>query len=542
MSERDGREWWQDGIIYQIYPRSFADGNGDGIGDLRGIVERLDYLRDLGVDGLWLSPINPSPMHDFGYDVSDYRDIAAEFGTFEDFRTLLAEAHARGIRIVLDLVLNHTSHEHLWFQESRTARDSPKRDWYIWHDGHNGQPPNNWCASFGGKAWEWDEATSQYYLHSFLPQQPDVNWRSPELKAAMWDVVRYWLDMGVDGFRLDVVNWFLKDAELRDNPTKWLGARPYDRQRHLYDRDRPETVEVMKELRQVVDAYPARMTVGEVYREPPGSPALAASYYARGEGLHLAFNFAFLYCKWKASAFADRVDEWEELLGPDCWPVYTLNNHDQPRSYSRYGVGGESDPRARVAAAMLFTLRGTPFIYYGEEIGMRDGTLKKAELHDPVGKRYWPFHPGRDPERTPMQWDDAPHAGFTTGTPWLPVNDDFREVNVWRQDRDPDSLLHWYRALIRLRRREPALHRGAYRRLPDTDAALFTYSREWEHDRIVVLLNFDRMPHEAHVPAGSTWEVCLGTRQRAGDTLPGGPVRLAAYEVLIVKTRRGAGA
>ncbi len=533
------REWWQDGVVYQIYPRSFADSNGDGVGDLRGIIERLDYLNDgteqsLGVDAIWLSPINPSPMFDFGYDVSDYRSIAAEFGTVEDFEELVTEAHRRGIRILLDLVMNHCSSEHPWFREALTSREAEKRDWFIWHDGNEGgtEPPNNWLAAFGGRAWEWHEPTRQYYLHSFLKEQPDFDWRNPALKQAMWSIVRHWLDRGVDGFRLDVVNWFLKDDELRDNPVGPLSLdrlRPYDRQHHVYDRNRPETIGVMKELRRVVDEHPHRMAVGEVFVPAPGDPELPAQYYADGEGLHLSFNFAFLYCNWDAGSFARVIDRWEELLGPDLWPNYTLSNHDQPRARSRYGT----EERARVAAAMLLTLRGTPFLYYGEEIGMTNGRIPRWRMQDPLGKRYWPLHPGRDPARTPMQWSAEQHAGFTRGRPWLPVNGDYDAVNVERQDGDPKSLLAWHRRLIHLRKREPALHRGGCRRVPQTVADVLVYERSSERDRIVVALDFVSEPRRVKLPEGE-YRVLAGTH-RAADAIEIGSLELAADEALILK-------
>jgi alpha-glucosidase len=513
---KDTRPWWQDGVVYQIYPRSFADSNGDGIGDLRGIIEHLDYLNggedSLGVDALWLSPIHPSPMHDFGYDVSDYRGISPEYGTHEDFKRLLQEAHRRGIRILLDLVFNHTSHEHPWFQEAASSRQSPKRDWFIWHDGKPGRrPPNNWLSAFGGPAWTWHAPTSQFYLHTFLPQQPDVNWRNPELREALFDVIRYWLELGVDGFRLDVVNWFIKDAQLRDNPWHFRGRRPYDWQHHRYDRNRPETLEVMKQLRRVVDAFPGRTTVGEVFTEAPGNPALPAEYYAGGEGLHMAFNFAFLYCPWEARAFASAVERWELLLGQDLWPNYTLSNHDQPRAYGRYSRGGDAEARARVAAALLLTLRGTPFLYYGEELGMGNGRIPRARLQDPVGQRYWPFHSGRDPERTPMQWSSAPHAGFSPQEPWLPLNPDWRTRNAEAQRSNPRSLFHWYRRLLRLRRERPALHRGSFRVLPQPSPHVFGYVRQHEGQRITVLLNFSSRPQPVRLEAGEDWRVLLAS-------------------------------
>lgn len=533
------RPWWQTGVIYQIYPRSFQDSNGDGIGDLPGITARLDYLQDLGVTGIWLSPVYPSPMYDFGYDVSDYTDISPEFGTPYDFKLLLDEAHRRDIRIVMDLVFNHTSHQHPWFLEASASRGSPKRDWYIWHDGQDGarpQPPNNWLGIFGGKAWEWEANTEQFYLHSFLKEQPDVNWRNPELRMAMWDVIRFWLDLGVDGFRLDVVNWFIKDERFRDNPRKPWGLRPYDRQVHLYDRNRPETLEIMMQIRTLVDHYPERMTVGEVYSEPPGDPELSAAYYAGGEGLHMAFNFAFLYCPWRADSFATAVDRWDSLLGPDLWPNYTLSNHDQKRAFSRYDEGGDGAARARVAAALLLTLRGTPFLYYGEEIGMRNGRILRSRLQDPLGKRYWPLRVGRDGERTPMQWNASPGAGFSMARPWLPINADHTTVNVERQQEAPDSLLNWYRALIGLRRQEPSLHSGAYRRLGVRDE-VYHFERQWHDQRVVVALNFAGRARTVRLPRDATWQVLLGWHHTEGETLPADDVPLEAYGVLIAKQK-----
>ncbi|MEW6269142.1 MAG: alpha-amylase family glycosyl hydrolase [Thermodesulfobacteriota bacterium] len=530
----DTRPWWQEGVIYQIYPRSFADSNGDGIGDLRGIVSRLDYLKDLGVDGIWLSPINPSPMFDFGYDVSDYRGIAPEFGTLDDFRLLLREAEARGIRVVLDLVLNHSSHLHPWFLESRASRDSDKRDWYVWHEGRNGGPPNNWLAAFGGPAWEWDEATRQFYLHSFLPQQPDLNWRSPRVKQAAEDVVAWWLDMGVAGFRLDVVNWFLKDALLRDNPVKLFGRRPYDRQKHVYDRNRPETIDLVRWLRASVDRWPDRMLVGEVYNEPPGNPELSASYYACGEGLHLAFDFSLLFCRWSAAELASAIDAWEAALPHPGWPTWTLGNHDQHRVLSRYASGANREARGRVAAALVLTLRGTPFLYYGEEIGMLDVKIPRSRLQDPLGKAYWPLPVGRDPARTPMQWSAEPHAGFSSVEPWLPVHREHVEINAARAEADPGSLLHWYRGLIRLRRDEPVLRRGTYRRL-EQGAGVLGFVREHDGDRIAVLLNFESRPRQAILPTGATWRVLAASARRPGDRIVGGVLDLDADGVLIAK-------
>lgn len=534
------REWWQDGIIYQIYPRSFADSNGDGIGDLEGVISKLDYLQALGIDGIWFSPFYPSPMHDFGYDVADYCAIADEFGTLDTFERLVDEAHRRNIRIVIDLVFNHCSSEHPWFKEACESRTSPKRDWFIWHDGKKDwrgkrTPPNNWGGAFGGSAWTWHEPTGQFYCHGFLAEQPDLNWRNPEVREALYDVIRFWLDRGVDGFRLDVVNWFIKDDQFRSNPIKTLLGRPYDRQDHIYDRNRPETIDYMKGIRAVVDEYASRMTVGEVFVPPPGDPELPARYYGEGDGLHMAFNFAFLYRKWKASAFRDAVARWESLLGQRGWPNYTLSNHDQPRHISRFGKGGDQVRRARLAALMLLTLRGTPFLYYGEEIGMGNGKVPKAKLQDPVGIRYWPFHPGRDPARTPMCWDASEGAGFTDAEPWLPLNADAGQINVAAQEDDPASLLNWYRQLISLRRGEPALHAGDYTQWDGGSDDLFCYMRSHGEDRLLIVLNFADQPVEARLPKGD-WQALTGPGGAAQTT-----IRCAPEEGVILK-KRGAAA
>jgi alpha-glucosidase len=539
MDLQKNRPWWQTEVIYQIYPRSFQDSNGDGIGDLQGIISRLDYLQELGIGAIWLSPIYPSPMCDFGYDVSDYVAISPEFGSMDDFKRLLSEAHRRDIKIVLDLVLNHTSHEHTWFREASSSRDNPKRDWYIWHDGKpprsgRPRPPNNWRSAFGGRAWQWHEQTNQYYLHTFLPQQPDVNWRNPELREAMWSVIRYWLELGVDGFRLDVVNWFIKDQQLRNNPWGKWGLRPYDWQRHIYDRNRPETLEIMREIRNLVDQYPDRMTVGEVFTEPPGDPRLVASYYDGGAGLHLAFNFAFLFCKWRASSFARTVEEWEDLLGDQLWPNYTLSNHDQPRAISRYAKGQETEARARVSAAMLLTLRGTPFVYYGEEIGMHNGSIPRKSLQDPVGKRYWPFHPGRDGERTPMQWDDTTFAGFSQTQPWLPINADAPLRNAKHQRSDASSLFSWYQSLITLRKTEAALHIGTYRTIL-ANSDVFCFERVCGDERLFIALNFSNRTQDISQPNTQRWQIILASNRSTRDIITTTDLKLDPYEVLISK-------
>jgi alpha-glucosidase len=524
--------WWKGGVIYQIYPRSFQDGNGDGIGDLEGIIQRLDYLngdenRSLGVDAIWLSPINPSPMADFGYDISDYCDIDPDFGDLETFDRLVAEAHKRGIRIILDMVFNHTSDQHPWFLDSRSGRDSPRRDWYLWKDPKpGGKPPNNWQATFGGAGWEWDESTGQYYYHSFLKEQPDVNWGNPELRKAIYDSMRFWLDRGVDGFRLDVVHFYGKDPQFRDNPrgitgiTKGLIA--YDRYRHIYDRDLPEIHEIFREMRKVTDEYPERMMVGETPYEYGAD--VAASYLGNGEDeLHLAFYFKYLLARWNARMYRDRIEKIYRALPPGGWPCWVLNNHDMPRSIGRQGVPFESSEtrinRARAAALVLLTLRGTPFLYYGEELGMRNGKIPRRAIQDPLGKRYWPVYRGRDMSRTPMQWDRSPGAGFSSAEPWLPLNPDHAVVNVENQQALPDSLLRHYRHLLRIRRGSRALRVGSFHWTDGLPSACLGYRRVLGEEAFQVLVNFSRSTVRLPAPWGrdESWEPVV-------SSLPG-PVR-----------------
>jgi alpha-glucosidase len=408
--------WWKHGAIYQIYPRSFNDSNEDGIGDIPGIIEKLDYLKDLGVHGLWISPIYESPMHDFGYDISDYRTIDSTFGTLNDFKELIKEAHKRDIHIVMDMVFNHTSHEHAWFIESRQSRDNAKADWYVWVDGKKGKYPNNWMAAFGGHAWTWDDTRQQYYLHLFLEEQPDLNWRNDNMKRAFFDDVKFWLDLGVDGFRLDVINYIIKDEQFRHNPyfLHKTFPRRHDMQNHKHDRNRPETHGILQELRSLTNTYKDTMLVGEIYpNEGVHEPQTAASYLGNGENeLHLAFNFSTIYTKFKAENFKSLLRQWYNALPEKGWPCHVMSNHDQSRAVNRLCKGKHRQNKMKILAALLLTQRGTPFIYYGEEIGMTNGTIPRNRLADPVGKKYWPLHPGRDRSRTPMQWTSGNTAAF----------------------------------------------------------------------------------------------------------------------------------
>ena len=477
-------DWWRHAVIYQIYPRSFQDSNDDGIGDLPGITSRLDHLNDgtpgsLGVDAIWLSPFYPSPMADFGYDVSDYCNVAPEYGTLADFDELLAQAHRRGIRVLVDFVPNHTSDRHPWFEASRSSRHDPHRDWYVWRDPKpDGSPPNNWRSYFRavGGAWTFDQRTGQYYLHSFLPQQPDLDWWNPSVRAAMHDVLRFWLDRGVDGFRIDVAHKMARDPELLDNPPELAtgGTAPVRRR----DEDWPEVHVILREFRKLLDGYQDRMAVGEVGIY---DPARLVRYFGQAQDeLQLAFNFAFLVQPWSAEAFRASVERYQEVLPAGAWPTYTLSNHDNPRARSRYADDAAAMRRARVAAMLLLTLRGTPFLYYGEEIGQADGEVPADRVVD---------RDGRDPERTPLQWDAGRGAGFTTGDPWLPVGSEATIVNVAAQRDDPRSMLTLYRRLIWFRRRSAALREGSYRpigRVP----GVFAFLREAGPERLLVALNF----------------------------------------------------
>jgi alpha-glucosidase len=480
----DSPLWWQRGIIYQIYPRSFMDSNGDGVGDLPGIVSKLDYLAELGVDAVWLSPIYPSPMADFGYDVADYTGIHPLFGTLADFDTLLAGAHARGLKVMLDFVPNHSSDEHPWFVESRASRENPKRDWYIWRDpAPGGGPPNNWLSFFGGGAWQWDATTGQYYLHLFHTKQPDLNWRNPAVQQAMLDVLRFWLDRGVDGFRVDVIWLMIKDDQFRDNPANpdyTEGQHPLMSQQPIYNSDRPEVHDIIAMMRKLLDQYDERMMVGEIYLP---LERLMTYYGVSGSGTHLPFNFQLVLLPWNARTIDTAIAAYEAALPADGWPNWVLGNHDQHRIASRVGAA-----QARVAAMLLLTLRGTPTMYNGDEIGMHDVDIPPELVQDPQELGVPGMGLGRDPERTPMQWDASRNAGFTTGTPWLPLADDYERINAVAERDDPHSMLTLYRRLIALRRANSALEIGGYAPVP-AEGDLLTYIRSAGDKGFLVALN-----------------------------------------------------
>jgi len=520
--------WWRTGVLYQIYPRSFADSNADGVGDLPGIVEHLDHLAWLGVDGIWLSPVTVSPNTDWGYDVSDFCAVAPELGTLDDFDLLVVEAGKRGIRVLMDIVPNHTSDQHPWFLDSRSSRSAAHRDWYLWAEGkEGGAPPNNWVSSFGGPGWTFDEQTGQYYFHNHLESQPDLNWWNEDVRDTFDGIVRFWSDRGVAGFRIDVCNIIIKDAELRDNPAATeeddFETQMYG-QRSVYNANRPEVHEVIRRWRRLADGYDdPRLLIGET-PVPVDSLAL---YYGHGQDeLGLAFNFNFINAPLSAGAMRAIVEETEAALPPGAWPAWTGSNHDMFRFPTRWA---EDDPRrVRLALLMLLSLRGTPVLYQGDEIGMANVTVAHEDMRDPLGVRFYPYYEGRDAGRTPMQWSDAPGGGFTAAArPWLPLGD-VAAANVAAQRDDPDSVLALCRRLIDFRRCHPAFSEGDYTTLPSPEGAWV-----WQRgERHVVALNMSAGEVAVESMEG-TVRVCTD-RAREREVV-GGPLRLAPHEGFIIE-------
>lgn len=506
--------WWESGVIYQVYPRSFQDSDGDGIGDLAGVLARLDYIAALGVDAIWLSPVFPSPMADFGYDVADYCGIDPMFGDLAAFDSLLAAIHARGLKLILDFVPNHSSDQHPWFLASRSSRDDPKRDWYIWRDpAPGGGPPNNWISDFGGSAWEWDTQTGQYYLHAFLQEQPDLNWRNPALRAAMMDVLRFWMDRGVDGFRIDVL-WHIVKAEGQpDNPQNphWTPAQTErDKLIQRHSTDQPEAHAIAADMRALADSYGERVLIGEIF--------LPNDRHARWYGapdrpqVHLPFNFQLIENDWNAATLARIIADYEASLPPFGWPNWVIGSHDAPRIAARIG-----EAQARVAAMLLLTLRGTPTLYQGDEIGIGPVHIPPDRIRDPQHWRQPMLDIGRDRSRTPMPWNASANAGFTTGKPWLPLNADWPVRNVDAQLADSDSMLALYRALTALRRVTRALAIGGFA-MAVGDSDVLAYERWHDDDRLLIALNFCGEARQLTVPPGTPIAAVLAS------TLPARPM------------------
>ena len=529
--------WWQNAVVYQIYPRSFNDSNGDGIGDLPGIIAKLGYLQSLGVDAIWLSPMFPSPWHDGGYDVADYQGIHPDFGTMDDFDRLLEQAQQRQIRVILDLVPNHTSDQHPWFQESRRSRDNPKRDWYIWRDPKpDGSPPNNWQAFFGDIAWAYDETTEQYYLHSFLKEQPDLNWRNPQVREAMWDNIRFWLNKGVAGFRVDVIDFMMKDKLLRDEPPNPdydpTVNIPRDQVLHIYSAYQDEVHDVIREMRTVFDEYDDRVFIGELTYEIELEKYMG--YFGKNnDELMIPFNFQPLEMTlWGKTATAeqlmDYINRFEARLEPGQAGNWVFGNHDVPRLASRVRE------QARVYAMLLLTLRGSPFIYQGEELGMTNGEIPPEKQNDPFGINV----PGqsRDVARTPIQWDASPHAGFTTpdADPWLPVAPNYKTVNAATQQQDPTSFLTLYRRLIDLRHRLSALNTGLYYPVAEVPSGIIAFSRQYNDQRVVVVLNFTGDARQINLTGLGRGRVMLSTLLDRDDETDLSALALRPYEGVVI--------
>ena len=493
-SDVSAHPWYQHAVFYEIYPRSFMDSNGDGIGDLNGITSKLDYLKTLGIDAIWIAPCFPSPQVDFGYDVSDYQNIDKMYGTLADFDKLQKLGQDHGIKIIFDFVVNHTSDQHPWFVDSRSSRTADKRDWYVWREGKGTNPPNNWLAVFGGSAWQWDEKTKQYYYHYFYPQQPDLNWRNPAVVSAMDGTTEWWYRRGVAGFRLDAVDSLFEDPNLHDDPVL-PGQNAYGDPlvEHKYTQKLPEVHLALKGLRTVADQYNA-VLIGETWTD---NVAQLKTYYGSAhDELQMPMDLMLTQMKFSAPAFREH---FKQVDSSGEWPVFVIGNHDILRSWNRYGDGQHNDQIAKDMAAMYLTLRGTPILYYGEEIGMQNNDPKRREdVKDPIGRLGWPKEKGRDGERTPMQWNDEPNAGFTTGIPWNAIPVTYKSYNVEDEAKDPNSILNWYKALLALRHTDPALLDGAYIPLNESDAEVLSYLRKASGYAVLVAINMSAEPRALH--------------------------------------------
>jgi len=521
--------WWKHGVIYHIYPLSFYDSNNDGFGDIRGIIEKLDYISGLSVDAIWLSPIFESPMIDYGYDVTSYRVIDPVFGSMDDFKMLLQEAHRRGIRVILDMIMNHTSDRHPWFLESRSSLDNPKRDWYIWRQPDKNKKPNNWKSAYGGSAWQLDELTGQYYLHTFFKEQPDLNWRNKELREIFMDEFKFWLELGVDGFRLDVINMIVKDKKFRNNPGLIMGLIGH---RKWYTRNQPKSYKIVRQLRKLVDSYGDRVLVGEVYTLPPGDAELAGSYL---HGLHLAFDFSLMFKPWNAGKYYNAIRNWYASIPADGWPCNVFSNHDLRRSISRIGSGRDKYKKAKIMAMLLLTLKGTPFIYYGEEIGMQNTLVRRRQLRDTLGKKFWPIYKGRDKARTPMQWNTNLFSGFSKVMPWLPVNKDYIKTNVNLLQNDPDSLLEFYVSLIRLRKENKALYAGRWIPFIQGKQGVLVYFRIFEDKKFIIVLNFSRKQKKVSLGINSTNRVLISTHKKKDEFIESSNMLVDGLEATLME-------
>ena len=540
--DAEGHAWWQHAVFYEIYPRSFADSNNDGTGDLPGITSKLDYLKDLGVDAIWITPCFPSPQVDFGYDVSDYNNIDPKYGTLADFDRLVEEGKKRNVRIVLDFVMNHSSDKHQWFVDSRSSRKAEHRDWYVWHDGRGaGKAPNNWLSTFGGSAWKWDAKTKQYYYHFFYRQQPDLNWRNPAVEKAMFDVPRFWFKRGVTGFRLDAVDTLFEDPQLRDNPIL-PGKNAYGdpNMQNKYNTKLPEVHDVLRKLRAVADESDA-VLIGETWTKDVSE--LNQYYGEHSNELQMPMDLLFATVNTlSAPEFRRQIAAVDSAGG---WPVYLFSNHDIRRQYDRYGDGKHNDAIAKLLAGFYLTLRGTPIMYYGEEIGMRNNDPKRREdVKDPIGRLGWPKEKGRDGERTPMQWSTAPNAGFTKGQPWLPVPPTYRTHNVAAERADPNSILNFYRHVLALRRNNPAVREGKYVALNESDPNVLSYLRQYKDQAVLVVLNMSAAPQKVSFDlsgqgfSSAKLKPLVSTTARLSSSVTEAQAELDGFGVLIAQVEK----
>ncbi len=528
--DAEGHQWWQHAVFYEIYPRSFADSNNDGIGDLKGITSKMGYLHDLGVDAIWISPCYPSPQVDFGYDVSDYENIDPMYGTLADFDRMAAEGKQHNVRIIMDYVINHTSDQHKWFLASKSSKTSPYRNWYVWRDGKGeNQPPNNWISEFGGSAWKFDPSTSQYYYHYFYAEQPDLNWNNPAVEKAMFDVTRWWYKRGVAGFRLDAVDTIFEDPDLRDNPVL-PGKNKYGdpNTQEKYNKKLPGVHDVLKNLRKVADENNA-VLIGETWTK--NIDELKEYYGEHNNELQLPMDFMFTRVdKLSPAEFRRQIAAADTAGG---WPTWVISNHDIVRSYNRYGDGTHNDDIAKLMGALYLTLRGTAIMYYGEELGMENNDPKRPEdVKDPIGRRGWPVEKGRDGERTPMQWSDAVNAGFSTHAPWLPVPDSYKTHNVASESKDPDSVLEFYRKVLALRHKNSVLLEGNYRVVNEDDPNVLSYVRSYKGKSLLVALNMSNSAQKANfnLPGSSVFHRLVAT---AGAEAKGSEVSLPGFGVFI---------
>jgi alpha-glucosidase len=543
--DSEGHEWWQHAVFYEIYPRSFTDSNNDGVGDLNGITSKIDYLRDLGVDAIWITPCYPSPQIDFGYDVADYKNIDPMYGTLADFDRMVAEGKKKNLRVILDFVPNHTSDQHPWFLDSKSSRTSQHRDWYVWRDGKgSGQPPNNWISIFGGSAWTLDPTTHQYFYHFFYKQQPDLNWLNPAVEKEMLDTTRWWYERGVSGFRLDAVDALFEDPELRDNPVlPGVNAQGDPNTENKYNDKLPQVHDELQKLRKIADDFDA-VLIGETWTS---DIAELDKYYGQGSHeLQMPMDFMFtMVNQLSPPEFRRQIAAVDKAHG---WPVFLISNHDIVRSYNRYGDGKNNDAIAKVMGAFYLTLRGTPIMYYGEEIGMENNNpIRREDVKDPIGRTGWPKEKGRDGERTPMQWSSAANAGFSNAKPWLPVPPSYQTHNVESERKDPDSVLSLYKKVLALRHTNAALLEGNYIALNENDPNVMSYVRSFKNKSVLVALNMSAAPQKVNFDLSDkrfgTGSLAIDPALKilvssAGASAQGGAVTLEPYGLLIAEINR----